>query len=123
VIVFKQVFANKDGTSGQRFLVSNKLTLTDEQFKTLYKKRWSVEEYHKSLKQNASIGSSPAHTERTQGNHIFASMFAYVKFEMLKQATNLNHFAMKTKIHMASMMTAKNTYQKLCKSALNFDFA
>jgi hypothetical protein len=123
VMVFKQVFENKDGSSGQRFLASNKLTLTDEQFKTLYKKRWSVEEYHKSLKQNASIGSSPAHTERTQGNHIFASMFAYVKFEMLKQATNLNHFAMKTKIYMASMMTAKDTYQELCKSTLNFGFA
>jgi IS4 transposase len=73
--------------------VSNDLTLTDEQFRTLYKKRWSVEKYHKSLKQNASIGSSPAHTERTQGNHVFAAIFAYVELEMLKQATSLNHFA------------------------------
>jgi hypothetical protein len=69
VMTFKQVFTNKDGTKGQRFLVTNGVTITDEQFRTLYKKRWSVEEYHKSLKQNASIGSSPAHTERTQGNH------------------------------------------------------
>jgi transposase len=123
VAVFKQVFRNKDGTSGQRFLVSNELTLTDEQFKTLYKKRWSVEEYHKSLKQNASIGSSPAHTERTQGNHIFAAIFAYVKLETLKQATNLNHFAMKTKIYMASMMTAKATFQELWKNTQNLAFA
>jgi hypothetical protein len=42
VAVFKQVFTNKDGTSGQRFLVSNELTLKDEQFRALYKKRWSV---------------------------------------------------------------------------------
>jgi hypothetical protein len=60
VSIFKQVFTNKDGTHGERFLVSNDFTLTDEQFKTLYKKRWGVEEYHKSLKQNASVGSSPA---------------------------------------------------------------
>ena len=53
-----------DGSISQRFLVTNELTLTDEQFGTLYKKRWGVEEYHKSLKQNESIGSSPAHTER-----------------------------------------------------------
>ena len=123
VTVFKQVFANKDGTSGQRFLVSNELTLTDKQFRTLYKKRWGVEEYHKSLKQNASIGSSPAHTERTQGNHIFAAIFAYVKLEMLKQATSLNHFAMKTKIYMASIMTAKATFQELWKCTQNFTFA
>jgi hypothetical protein len=74
VLVFKQVFRNKDGTNGERFLVSNDLTLSSEQFMTVYKKRWSVEEYHKSLKQNASIGRSPAHTERTQGNHIFAAI-------------------------------------------------
>ena len=123
VTVFKQVFTNKDGTSGQRFLVSNDLTLTDEQFRTLYKKRWSVEEYHKSLKQNASIGSSPAHTERTQGNHVFAAIFAYAKLEMLKQATNLNHFAMKTKIYMASMMTAKVAFQELWENTQNLAFA
>jgi hypothetical protein len=123
VKVFKQVFTNKDGTSGQRFLVTNKLTLTDEQFRTLYKKRWSVEEYHKSLKQNASIGSSPAHTERTQSNHIFAAIYAYVKLEKLKLATKLNHFAMKTKIYMASIMTAKVTFQELWKNTQNLVFA
>ena len=123
VRVFKQVFTNKDGTSGQRFLVSNELTLTDKQFRTLYKKRWSVEEYHKSLKQNASIGNSPAHTERTQSNHIFAAIFAYVKLEMLKLVTKLNHFAMKTKIYMASIMTAKSTFQKLWENTQNIAFA
>jgi len=76
VKIFKQVFINKDGTNGQRFLVTNELSLTEKQFKTLYKKRWGVEEYHKSLKQNASIGNSPAHTERTQSNHIFAAIWA-----------------------------------------------
>ena len=40
VAIFRQVFTNKDGTHGERFLVSNDLTLTDEQFRTLYKKRW-----------------------------------------------------------------------------------
>jgi hypothetical protein len=123
VLVFKQVFTNKDGTSGQRFLVSNDLTLTDEQFRTLYKKRWSVEEYHKSLKQNASIGNSPAHTERTQGNHIFAAIFAYVKLEMLKRVTKQNHFAMKTKIYMASMRTAMVSFQELWKNTQNLAFA
>jgi hypothetical protein len=119
VIVFKQVFTNKDETTGTRYLVSNALTLTDEQFRTLYKKRWGVEEYHKSLKQNLSIGSSPAHTERTQGNHIFAAIIAYVKLEMLKLATKINHFALKTKIYMASMKTAMITFHELWNDNLN----
>jgi len=123
VVLFKQIFTNKDETVGERFLVSNELTLTDEQFKTLYKKRWSVEEYHKSLKQNASIGSSPAHTERTQSNHIFSSMYAYVKLEKLKLATGLNHFAFTTRIYMASMKTAMTTFQDYWKLTQNMAFA
>jgi IS4 transposase len=123
VFLFRQVFKNKDGTQGERFLVSNDFTLTDEQFKTLYKKRWGVEEYHKSLKQNASIGNSPAHTERTQSNHIFAAIYAYIKLEKLKLGTSLNHFALKSKIYMASMQAALIEFQELWKCTQNLAFA
>jgi hypothetical protein len=49
-----------------------------EAFKTLYKKRWSVEEYHQSLEQNTSLAKSPARTVTTQSNHLFASLVAYI---------------------------------------------
>lgn len=55
VLMTKQIFTNKDESTGYRFLVTNDLNLTDEQLTTIYKKRWSVEEYHKSLKQNVSV--------------------------------------------------------------------
>jgi hypothetical protein len=42
VLLFKQVFRNKDGSTGTRYLATNDLTLTDEQFRTLYKKRWGL---------------------------------------------------------------------------------
>jgi hypothetical protein len=58
----KLVFTNKDGSTGEMYLVTNNLERSTEEFKTLYKKRWSVEEYHKSLKQNASLAKSPART-------------------------------------------------------------
>jgi hypothetical protein len=57
-----------------------------------------VEEYHKSLKQNAALAKSPARTVTTQNNRLFASLLAYVKLEKLKLAHRLNHFALKTKI-------------------------
>jgi hypothetical protein len=38
VLLTRQHFTNKDGATGERFLVSNDLRLTDEQFATLYKK-------------------------------------------------------------------------------------
>jgi hypothetical protein len=103
--------------------VSNDFALTDEQFKTPHKKRRGGEEYHKSLKQNASIGSSPAHTERTQGNHIFTAIYAYVKLEKPRLGTTCNHFALKTKIYMASMKTAMTEFQGLWKCTQNLAFA
>jgi hypothetical protein len=102
VLLTKQVFTNKDQSTGVRFLVSNDFSLSDDDFTTLYKKRWSVEEYHKSLKQDAVIERSSTRTVRTQSNHIFASIMAYVKLEQMKFSSTLNHFAMKSKIYLAA---------------------
>lgn len=106
VLLTKQLFTNKDNTTGYRFLVTNDLSLTDQQLTTIYKKRWSVEEYHKSLKQNVSIGKSPTRTEKTQTNHLYASMMGYIKLEKLKFVNKMNHFAMKTKIYQQALKAA-----------------
>ena len=102
----KQHFTNKDNSTGDRFLVSNESSLTDDRFTTIYKKRWSVEEYHKSLKQNVSVGKSPTRTEKTQTNHLYASILGYIKLEKLKFANKMNHFAMKTKIYNQALKAA-----------------
>jgi hypothetical protein len=75
-IICKLVFTNKDDSTGEMYLVSNDLGISADQFRTLYKKRWSVEEYHKSLKQNASAEKSPARTVKTQISHPFAALMA-----------------------------------------------
>ena len=106
VLLTKQIFTNKDDSVGVRFLVSNDFSLTDEQFTTIYKKRWSVEEYHKSLKQNTSIAKSPTRTIKTQSNHLYASIMAYIKLEELKFINKMNHFAMKTKIYNQALKAA-----------------
>jgi hypothetical protein len=104
----KLVYTNRDGSTGEMYLVSNNLELSTEEIKTLYKKRWSVEEYHKSLKQNASLSKSPARTVTTQSNHLFASLLAYVKLEKLKFAHKLNHFALNARIYLATSKAAWN---------------
>ena len=106
VVLCKFVFTNKDGSTGEMYLVSNDLELSAENFQTLYKKRWSVEEYHKSLKQNASIAKSPTRTVKTQTAHLFASLLAYVKLEKLKFLHKLNHFALKSKLYLAAIKMA-----------------
>ena len=65
-----------------------------------------MEEYHKSIKQNASIGSSPARSVKAQCNHLFASIFAFVKLGKIKLSKNMNHFAIKAKLYMAAIKFA-----------------
>ena len=59
VLVVRQVFTNKDGSQGVLYLVSSDTSLTWEQITIIYQKRWKIEEYHRSLKQNTSMGCNP----------------------------------------------------------------
>ena len=58
LLLAKQIFTNKDGSMGTLYLVTNDETLDYTQISTIYKRRWKVEEYHESLKQNASLAKS-----------------------------------------------------------------
>jgi len=113
MLMVKQVFANKDGSTGILYLVTSDTTLTYKQITAICRKRWNVECYHKSLKQNASPEKSPTQTVTTQKNHFFASLCGYVKLEILKLSNNLNHFALKTKIYIGALQTAFAELQKL----------
>lgn len=109
----KQVFTNADGSTGILYLVTSDLELTYDEITTIYGKRWNVEPYHKSLKQNASLSKSPTKILTTQSNHIFASLCAYIKLEMLKVTTQTNHFALKSKLYMRALRTAFDTLNEL----------
>lgn len=107
VLLTRQIFKDEeDKTTGVRFLVTNDLGLNNDELLILYKKRWKIEEYHKSLKQNASIAKSPTRTVLTQSNHLYCSIMAFVKLEKLKWATKLNQAQIKAKIYLKSLKAA-----------------
>ncbi len=108
----RQVFKDGDGSTGILYLVSSDIKLSDDQIAALYHRRWSVEEYHKSLKNNASLAKSPTKTVRTQSNHIFVSICAFIRLEGLSITTKLNHFALKGKIYIEAL---KKTFIELSK--------
>lgn len=112
LLLVKQVFANEDGSVGIQYLVSSDTSLTGDGMTTIYRKRWNVEPYHKSLKQNASLEKSPTQTVTTQTNHLFASLCAYVKLEWLRKTTTLNHFALKTKLYVVALQSAFDTLRQ-----------
>ena len=113
LLLVKQVFLNKDDSRGFLYLITSDLTLDGDRITRLYQRRWQVEEYHKSLKQNASLTCSPTRTVRTQTNHLFCSLCAFVKLEALKIRTQCHHFALKNRLYQAALQAAFAQLQKL----------
>jgi hypothetical protein len=113
LLLVKQVFVNEDGSTGILYLVTSDTTLSYDNITTIYQKRWNVEPYHKSLKQNASLEKSPTQTVTTQTNHFFAALCAFIKLEMLKGTTQLNHFALKMKLYVNALHVAFSTLREL----------
>jgi len=95
VALIVKIFKNEDGSTGILYLVTNDLESSPDRIYEIYQKRWRIEEYHKSIKQNASLEKSPTKVVRSQKNHIFASIIAYCKLEFLKIKTCLSHFGLK----------------------------
>ena len=113
LLLVKQIFTNGDGSTGVLYLVSSDMNLTYTLMTTIYHKRWNVEPYHKSLKQNASLEKSPTQTLSSQNNHLFAALCAYVKLEWLRRSTKLNHFALKSKLYVTALHSAFESLRQL----------
>ncbi len=109
-LLCRQVFKNKDGSSGVLYLAASDTDLTYDLITTICQKRWKIEVFHKSLKTNAALSKSPTRTVRTQSNHFFASVYSFFKLEKLKISHNLNHFALKAKLYINAL---KAGFQKL----------
>ena len=120
VRVSRQVFTNEDGSESILYLASSDLSLSAASMRTIYQRRWKVEEYHKSLKQNACFAKSPTKLPHTQSNHFFASIVAFVKLEAYRMSTRLNHFALKGKLYQRALASAFQQLQQIkaaCPSA------
>ncbi len=113
LLLAKQVFKNENDTVGELYLACSDLNVSYDQITTIYKKRWGVEEFHKSIKSNTGFAKSPTKTIKTQTNHYVLSIVAYIKLEFLKQRTKKNHFAMKAQIYLAAQQAAYAELQKL----------
>ncbi|MEA9444184.1 transposase (plasmid) [Candidatus Fukatsuia symbiotica] len=79
VTVFK--FVTKHGRID--YVATNKENPTREQMKAVTEARWSVEVYHREIKQTCGIERCQARTGRAQRNHIFLAMAAW--FEQHKR--------------------------------------
>ena len=117
VLVVRQVFKNKDASTGTLHLVCSDLTCDHDAITTTYKRRWEVEVFHKSLKSNACLAKSPTQTLRTQSNHVFMAICAAFKLECLSLKNKLSPFAMCRKLLIKASQTAYAELQFLRAAA------
>lgn len=117
VKLLKKVFTNENGSTGTLYLATNDLSIDADRIYEVYQKRWRIEEFHKSVKQNASLSKSPTKIIRTQCNHLFASMIAFCKLELLKVKTSMNHFAIKHKLILKANQVMFKELQELKAAA------
>jgi hypothetical protein len=107
VRLVKAVFKNEDGSVGVLYLVSSLHGWTGEALIAAYQRRWRVEEQHKSVKQNASIGRSPVQLVVGRVNHVFCAFVGVVKLELLRVECGLNHFALRNKLYLEALKASQ----------------
>ena len=113
VRLVRQVFTNKDGSTGTLYLASSDLDCAGPTVCAIYQKRWKVETFHKTLKSNAALAKSPTKTERTQSNHCFMSIYAAFRLEGLRLKHGMNHFALRARLYLKAIRHAFDELQLL----------
>ena len=103
VSLTKVIFKNEDASAGVLFLVSSLLDWNAAELVSGYHKRWRVEEQHKSLKQNASVGRSSGRCEMVRLNHLFCSFVGVLKLECMRLSIGLNPFALRAKLYLKAL--------------------
>ena len=113
VYLIWQFFINEDGSRGELYLITSDPNVDYETIKTTYQRRWRVEQYHKSLKQNTALGKSPTRKMRTQSNHFFAAIYAFFKLECLAVSEEINQFAFRSKLYLSALKASFKELQQL----------
>lgn len=90
------------------YLITNDTDLNIITLSEIYQKRWRVEEFHKSLKQNLKIEKSPTKTILPQLNHIYLTFLAFIKLEKFRIKFHTNHYSFKEQLYIGALKEAMN---------------
>lgn len=77
------------------YVISHNLKHNADCIYRIYYKLWKIELYYNSIKQNVYLADSPNKGALSRANHIFASLVAFSKLEILKIKGSANHFTIK----------------------------
>ncbi len=113
VLLYRQVFTNKDDSTGVLYPACSDLELSGAAIKTIYHKRWRVECFHKILKSHAALAKSSTKRVHTQSNHVFMAIYAALSLEWLRIKQRMNPFALRSKLYLKAIRQAFEELQHL----------
>lgn len=92
VLAAQIVFKNGD----VRYICTNDLSLTEyADLSKESKKRWTIEEFHRGIKQTTGIEKCYSVKKRSQLTHIFACFVAFLKLELNRLKTGISWYEQK----------------------------
>ena len=100
------------------YLVTSDEKLDWNHMLTCYQRRWQVELFHRSVKQNTAIAKAPLRRTRAMLSHIYASVNAFIKLELLKLRHKMGHDSIKELIRYAANKASYLALEKLSTSQM-----
>lgn len=95
VKIFKVV---KDKPQDIDYLVTNDTSLSRSDILDVAARRWEVENYHRALKQTVGAAKCQSRLGRSQRNHLFCAVRAFLSLEAERFKTHLSYYELKAHV-------------------------
>jgi putative transposase len=95
---FIQVFRTVSPTGDAEYWATNNLNLDPHQHEQLSQEAWSIESYHRGIKQCCGVETAQVRSARAQVRHISFSLRAFVRLEIHRLKTGVSWYEAKSAI-------------------------
>ena len=89
---FIHVFRFEAKNGRTNYIGTNVEDPTREKIKSLVRKRWEIEVFHRELKQTCGLEHCQSRTGRAQRNHIILSVLSWIKSAYVRRSNNLSFY-------------------------------
>lgn len=114
---FVRIFKKVSQQRGVEYYATNDVNLSMSDVEGIYGKRWKIEEYHQGLKQQCGVAKCQSRKARSQRNHIWCSIHAFVTLELHRIKNQTTWKEAKLSI------TRDSIYQYLLAPKFSYSFA
>lgn len=95
---FVKVFRTDAPNGDANYWATSQLDMTAEQFEVYAQQAWTIESYHRAIKQCVGIEKAQVRSSKAQRNHILLALRAFVRLELNRLRTGVSWYQAKYEI-------------------------